>query len=297
VSNNKKQCGAKVDNDSPFVIIKSMRSLTKTSKAKVDVLLPYWGDFTLLKKAVESILAQTEKKWRLLIVDDCYPSDEATKYFSNFPDKRVVYHRHKKNIGLVRNYNYALGQATSDYCVVMGCDDIMLPTYLETALAKIGDADYYQPGVDVIDETDRIYLPIADRMKRFLRPKKEGIYGGEGIATSLCHGNWTYFPSLLWKTSTLKRYGFDQDHPNTQDVITQFNIICDGGLLYVDKAKTFQYRRSDTSFSSKAKGGTRFHEENEIYNDLAKRFREIGWNKAARAAYLHITVRLHQFLS
>jgi len=265
--------------------------------AKVDVLLPYWGDFKLLKKAVESVLAQTEQDFRLLIIDDCYPSDEATKYFTDFPDKRVIYHRHKKNLGLVRNYNYAINQVRADYCVLMGCDDIMLPTYLASALAKIGKADYYQPGVNVIDETGKIYLPAVDRMKKLLRPRKEGIHSGESIAVSLSHGNWSYFPSLLWRSATLKKYGFNQDQPNTQDLVTQLDIICGGGSLFIDNTVTFLYRRSASSFSSKAKGGTRFHEENEVYNTLAKRFREMGWNRAARAARMHITVRLHQILS
>ncbi|HET9721998.1 MAG TPA: glycosyltransferase family 2 protein, partial [Candidatus Saccharimonadales bacterium] len=119
--------------------------------AKVDVLLPYWGEFKLLKKSVESVLAQTEQNWRLLIVDDCYPSDKAKKYFSNFPDKRISYHRHRHNLGLVKNFNYVLGQSTAEYCLILG-DDILLPTYLETALAKIDEADYYQPGVKIIDD-------------------------------------------------------------------------------------------------------------------------------------------------
>jgi glycosyltransferase involved in cell wall biosynthesis len=77
------------------------------SKAKVDILIPYWGEFALLKKAVDSVIAQTEQSWQLLIVDDCFPSDEAKKFYSKFGDKRVTYHRNKKNLGLVGNYNYA----------------------------------------------------------------------------------------------------------------------------------------------------------------------------------------------
>jgi len=267
------------------------------SKVKVDILLPYWGDFELLKKAVDSILDQTEQNWRLLIVDDCYPSDEARKEYSNFSDNRVTYHRHKENFGLVRNYNFALSKAKADHCVIMGCDDIMMPTYLESALAKIGSADYYQPNVHVIDDKDKIYLPKVDRIKRLLRPKKEGIYTGEEVITSLCHGNWTYFPSILWKTSTLKKHKFDTKQPNTQDLITQFDILCDGGSLYIDNEKTFKYRRSASSFSSKAKGGTRFQEEKEMYDEFAKRFSKKGWNKASRAAKMHVTVRIHQILS
>ena len=267
-----------------------------SNKPSVDVLLPYWGDFELLKKAVNSVLAQSVQDWRLLIVDDCYPSDEAKNYYSKFPDKRVAYVRHKKNMGLVKNFNYVLDQATADYCVVFGCDDIMLPDYLETALTRIGKVDYYQPGVEVIDAEDNVYLPTADRIKQFLRPKKIGVHSGERIVASLCHGNWLYFPSILWRTKTLKKYRFNDDQHNTQDVITEINIIKDGGSMFLDDAVTFQYRRSAASFSSKAKGGTRFSEETETYMRFAEEFREMGWNQASRAARLHLTSRLHKLL-
>ena len=264
---------------------------------KVDVLLPYWGDFGLLKKSVDSVIAQSEQNWKLIIVDDCYPTDEAQNYYSDFPDKRISFQRHEQNLGLVKNFNYVLEQASADFCIIMGCDDIMLPNYLETALAKIGSADYYQPAVKIIDETDKVYLPKADRVKALLRPRKPGLYQGEKIATTLCHGNWLYFPSLFWKTATLKKYGFDNAQPNTQDVITELSIIRDGGSVYLDDAVTFQYRRSASSFSSKAKGGTRFAEENETYDRLSREFAAMGWKKAARAAKIHFTVRMHQLIS
>jgi glycosyltransferase involved in cell wall biosynthesis len=278
-------------------MICAMSGKARSQSAKVDVLIPYWGDFVLLKKAVDSVLAQTESDFRLLIVDDCYPSEEAKKYYTKHKDSRVAYHRHKKNLGLVKNYNYALGRTTADHCVIMGCDDVMLPNYLERALKVIGNADYYQPGVNIIDQNDRDYLPAADRIKKLLRPRREGVHSGESVATSLCHGNWLYFPSILWKTTTLKKYAFDQDHPNTQDLITALDIICDDGKIYVDNAVTFSYRRSATSFSSKAKSGTRFSEEKEMYKNFAARFRKMGWDRAARAARLHLTVRLHQILA
>ena len=265
--------------------------------AKVDVLLPYWGDFKLLKKAVDSVLAQTEQDWRLLIVDDCYPSDEAAKHFANFPDKRVTYYRHKKNLGLVKNFNYVLSQATADYCLIMGCDDIMLPSYLETALAKVGTADYYQPGVNIIDDAGKPYLPLTDRVKRLLRPRKAGLHSGEAIVTTLCHGNWLYFPSIFWKTATLKRYKFDERMPFTQDVIAEIDILKNGGSMFLDNTVTFLYRRSATSYSSKAKNTGRFSEESETYDRFAKEFAQMGWKRAALAARLHFTARLHKLIS
>ena len=267
--------------------------------AKVDILLPYWGNVELLKKAIESVLAQTEDDWRLLVFDDCYPSPEPAKYFESIKDKRVIYNRHPKNLGITKNFNFALGQAMADYCVMFGCDDIMLPNYIETALAKIGDADFYQPQVDVIDANGTVYLPLGDRIKKFLRPKKSGTHKGEGLAISLCRGNWLYFPSIMWRTETIKKYGFDDQYKIVEDVVLELDIIKDGGRLHLDNTTTFQYRRSSGSLSSveKSKDGIRFSEEKGVYNQFSKTFRRMGWRRASFAASARITSRVNQWIS
>lgn len=263
----------------------------------VDILLPYWGEFDLLKKAVDSVLAQTEQDWRLLIVDDKYPSLEASEHYDNHPDSRIKYTRHPKNLGLVKNFNYVLDQAVAPYCTIFGCDDIMLPDYLAQSLRSIEQADFYQPGVAIIDDNGAIYKPQADRIKALLRPRKTGVISGEKVVTALCHGNWLYFPSILWRTSTLQKYRFDESRPNTQDISTEISILRDGGSMYLDNQVTFHYRRSATSFSSKAKGGTRFKEEKATFDDFSKEFSAMGWKRASRAARIRITSRIHQALN
>lgn len=266
----------------------------------IDILLPYWGDFNLFKKTVESVIAQTNPNWRLLIFDDHYPSNQAEKYCTSINDPRIFYHRHKKNIGITNNFNYAVNAADATYCTIIGCDDKLLPSYVEKALQHIGDTDFYQPGVEVIDGNDNVYLPLGDRIKHFIQPRKGGIYTGESLATSLCHGNWLYFPSIVWKTSSLKRYKFDSKYKIVEDVVVEMELIRDGGRLYFDKENvTFQYRRFENSLSSreKSKDGVRFTEENDAYAHLADNFSSIKWNRAARAARFHITSRIHHLLS
>ncbi len=267
--------------------------------AKVDILLPFWGDVELLKKAVESVLAQTEQDWRLLVFDDCYPSEEPARYFQELNDARAIYHRHAKNIGISANFNFAIRAAKAKYSVMLGCDDMLLPNYLERALSRIQEADFYQPRVNVVDEHGRSYAPLGDKVKRVLQPKKSGTYEGERLAASLCHGNWLYFPSILWKTETIKRYGFEEKYKIAEDVILELDIIKDGGKLYFDKEMTFSYRRFSHSLSSieKVKGGVRFTEEDEVYAHFAQVFQKMGWKKAARAARWRITSRLHQVIS
>ena len=267
--------------------------------SKIDIMLPYWGYFRLLKKTIDSVLLQTSNNWTLTIVDDHYPSLEAYDYCQKLINKQIKYIRHEKNIGITNNFNYCITKAKSDYCMIPGCDDILLPNYIESALKNIGNSDFYQPGVQVIDANDNIYFPLGDKIKRLLQPKKSTILNGEKLAKSLCYGNWTYFPSITWKTSTLKKYRFDAKYKVVEDLVLELNMIKNGCKLYFDKTTTFQYRRFADSVSSKekSKDGVRFNEENEFYKSFATDFESIGWKKAARASRLHVTSRINQLLS
>jgi len=266
---------------------------------RIDILLPFWGDVELLKKAIESVLSQSRGDWRLLIFDDHYPSDEPAKYIASLKDNRIFYSRNENNLGITNNFNHALEAAEADYCVMFGCDDIMLPNYIETALKNIGNADFYQPRVDVINEHGKICLPLGDRIKKILQPKKSCVLSGEELATSLSHGNWLYFPSITWKTATIKKYGFDAKYKIVEDVVLEFEVIKNEGTLFFDTNTTFQYRRFSESLSSKekARGGIRFSEEDEVYDMYAGIFKAIGWKKAARAAKLRVMSRLHKIIT
>lgn len=268
-------------------------------KPRVNILLPYWGDFELLRQTIDSVLRQTSNEWNLLIFDDCYPTNDARDYCASLKDTRISYVRHEENIGITRNFNFALEAATAEYCVMIGCDDVMLPNYIDTALSSIRGADFYQPGVEIIDGNSKPYLPLVDRVKRMIQPRKAGLKQGEKLASSLCIGNWLYFPSIMWKTDTIKKYRFDATYTIAEDLALELAIIKDGGTLQFDKSVLFQYRRFAESLSSreKNKGGVRFGEEASVYNHFADEFTEIGWHKAARSARIRITSRIHELIS
>ena len=267
--------------------------------SSIDIFIPYWGDFSLLKQTVDSVFAQTSDAWHMTILDDHYTSTEAYEYYQKHPDPRLTYIRHEQNIGVTKNFNYAIQAATAPYLMVVGCDDRLLPNYVDTALQNLGEADFYQPSVEVIDAGGNVYLPLGDRVKRQLMPKKSGIYSGEKLATSLCHGNWLYFPSITWKTATVQQYSFNETYKIVEDLDLELCMIIDGAKLSFDTTPTFQYRRFAESLSSKEKGknGVRFTEENAAYTHFATEFAKIGWKKAERAAKLHITSRINKLIS
>lgn len=282
-----------------------MKSLNNIEDPVIDVLFPYYGDIELMKKAVLSILSQSYENWILKVFDDGYPSDEPESFFIELIEKecqtrtisRIIYEKNEQNLGANGNYRKALDNVTSDYYVMMGADDIMHPDFLATFIStlKIGKTfDMYHPMVDIIDENDQSYFPMADRVKRWVMPKESGLYKGEKVAESYIKG-WHYFPAVIWKTESAKAVGFNPDYDTIQDVCQGLDILQRGGTIYLDKEhETFSYRRHSHSDSSdKAITGQRFIQEKMFYVEKEREFRKMGWGKAARVAKHHTLSRLN----
>jgi glycosyltransferase involved in cell wall biosynthesis len=267
----------------------------------VDVLLPYYGDVSMMKQAVESILRQTNPDWTLTVIDDGYPDESIPGYFGALAaqDPRIRYVRNEKNLGANGNYRKALSFVRNDLVVVMGADDVMLTNYLETVVAaheQFPAAQIIQPGVEVIDEHNQPSMGLIDRMKRVYAPRVRGrrLLSGESLAVSLMRGNWLYFPSICWKSESMVATNFREGLNVVQDLALALDLIKAGGALVVDNTVCFQYRRHRDSDSSwRALEGTRFIEERKFFQEMAVEFTAIGWRRAAGAARLHLSSRLN----
>jgi GT2 family glycosyltransferase len=265
----------------------------------IEIVMPFFGRFDHLRVAVDSILMQDDPHWTLTIIDDQYPDAEPGEWARAIDDERVRYVRNAVNLGVAGSFREAASMASADYVVIMGCDDAMLPGYIgrmRELTRRFPDAAILQPGVEVIDENGNPSHPLGDRVKALsrIRGPKPALYGGEQLARSLLHGNWTYFPSICWKVEYLKRHEFRLDLDVVLDLALQLEIILDGGSMLVDDEVTFAYRRHSASVSSwTANDGTRFAQENMLFTEITHRMRDLGWPSAARAAQLHLTSRLN----
>ncbi|AJT41418.1 glycosyltransferase family 2 protein [Psychromicrobium lacuslunae] len=269
----------------------------------IDVMLPYYGDVAMMKLAVDSILTQEDRDFRLTIVDDGYPDDSLPAYFAGLTesDDRVRYLRNEQNLGANGNYRKCLGLLEHEYAVIMGADDVMLPNYIATIRRafKNAEVDIVQPGVEVIDENGVVYNPLGDKVKAYLRNRTVGVsadavVSGEPIAKSLITGDWLYFPSVAWRSEALKKHSFREQYDVVQDLALAMDIIMDGGKMMVADTVCFQYRRHRESDSSvRALDGRRFAEERAFFDECVRDFRKLGWNDAAGAAKAHLSSRLH----
>ncbi len=277
--------------------------MTADDRDPIDIIVPFWGDPALLFATVESVLAQSDPRWRLTVIDDCYPDDSVPAYFDDLDDTRVIYHRNPVNLGITENYREAIRRASSAHIVILGCDDLLHPNYLEVVRATVHvvpDADVVQPGVEVINERGEAVRPLVDRVKTGLlaprTPKTGGIavLRGEAMATSLIRGDWLYWPSLAFRTETLRRVDFRDGLPIIQDLALLMDIAFEGGVLAYNPTLAFSYRRHGASASQKTLlDGRRFRDERDYYRMARGIARAKRWTRTARTARLRLMSRLH----
>ena len=265
----------------------------------IDIALPFYGDVDFMKQTVNSILNQTDGDWRLVFVDDGYPDDSLPNWFSDLNDSRISYLRNENNLGANGNFQKCLGLLKSEFCIVMGADDVLEPNFVAVVhqtIRNFPDVSMIHPRVSVIDESSNQISTRSDEVKSRIRAvhKSATLLSGEPLASSLMKGNWMYFPSITWRTKTIQEIGFRPGFKVCQDLGLAMDLIMQGGKMVLIEDEIFRYRRHTGSDSSvKAINGERFVDEKNFFTTMARDLKAIGWNRAARAAKLHSTSRLH----
>jgi glycosyltransferase involved in cell wall biosynthesis len=274
------------------------------STPSIDVMMPYYGDVPLMRAAVRSVLAQTDRDWHLTVVDDGREPG-VPEWFAELAEPRITYLRNEANLGISANFQKCLELAERDRLTIMGCDDLLLPNYVASVRALASahpGVGLVQPGVRVIDGNGEPASSLVDSIKRRRYAPKELLHGtgpvllqGEDLALSLLRGNWLYFPSLSWRTDAIQATtGFREDLRVVQDLAVILQLVEHGEQLVAGGDEAFAYRRHSASESSKAAtDGTRFDESRRFFTETARRMDEIGWHRAALVSRRHRSTRLH----
>jgi len=267
----------------------------------LEIFCPFWGDPALLFEAVESVREQNDPHWRLIVIDDCYPDESVAGRLAALDDDRILYVRNEINVGITENFRESVRRATTDHIAIMGCDDRLQPNYvglMRRMIRENPEADVIQPGVAVIDEHGAASSPLVDRVKHVvLAPRTDGrtvVLTAEEMATSLIRGDWLYWPSLVFRTETLRRVDFREGLAVIQDLALLMDIAFGGGSLAYTPEIAFSYRRHSSSASQTTLlDGRRFTDERGYYRMARDIALDRGWRRTARVARARLMSRLH----
>ncbi|MBP0013594.1 MAG: glycosyltransferase family 2 protein [Roseofilum sp. SBFL] len=108
-----------------------------SSHPKISVCIPTFNRVQLLTYAIESVLAQTEMDWELIVCDDG-SQDKTPQIMAGYQqqDDRISYIRHDQNIGKSNNMRSGFYAAKGDFFVKFDDDDRLGKDFL-AATSKI----------------------------------------------------------------------------------------------------------------------------------------------------------------
>lgn len=176
-------------------------------KEKVSIVLPTYNRAHILKRAVDSILAQTYPYFELLIIDDG-STDGTKELIESYQDDRIRYYYAGLNQGAAAARNFGIARAECDYIAFEDSDDMWYPAKLEKqmhALKQAGEAVgfvYHKISYDMGNG----YCAILPAETLPAEKKSGDIYA------QLFYDNLVPCPAILAKRTCIEAAeGFDTD--------------------------------------------------------------------------------------
>lgn len=194
--------------------------------AVITTVIPTYRRPRLLRRAIQSVLAQTYSHVRVCVYDNASGDDtEAVVREMMRRDSRVKYHRHPRNLGPYGNFNYGMQRVETPYFSLLSDDDLLLPDFYRQALECFDghpQAMFVSKPTIVMDlEGNVISPPVPVKQMRYYSAGE----GFEGMVRVSIPNTWT---GMLFRRQVKDRIGL---------VDLAAGPFADGGYVWLAAAR------------------------------------------------------------
>ncbi|MFM2071330.1 MAG: hypothetical protein RLZZ623_1593, partial [Actinomycetota bacterium] len=262
------------------------------------VVVPYYSNPTYLRLALQSVLEQSDPQWWCTVVDDSPEGQGVADLVDEMSDTRFSYERNPTNLGVAGNFNRCFEIAIergAELCVILHADDLLEPNYVATmteAHRRQPHAVCVAPKVTVIDAVGLSYLPLPDRVKAWLWPRRIDRLEGEHGLRLLLRGQFFYCPAVSYRMALVPRPAWDQRWNQVMDLMLYGRVLLAGGSIALEPSSVYRYRRhaaSETQVNTATLART--VEELAALRELTQYASGLQWRRAKRAGKLRVTHR------
>ncbi|GIM30243.1 glycosyl transferase [Clostridium polyendosporum] len=167
-----------------------------------------------IKKTIDSILIQTFSNFEFIIILDKPDNKELEDFILSYKDKRIIFVKNEKNLGLVKSLNKGISLAKGKYIARIDADDIAASNRLKEQY------DFLENNIDIVLVGSNAYR-IGEN-DEFLYYKKYLMEEDFFISKALNYRNIFFHPSLMYRTDIIKSIGCYRDIPLAED----YDLIC-----------------------------------------------------------------------
>lgn len=206
-------------------------------KPLVSVCIPTFNYGRFIPEAIRSVLSQSHSDFELIVVDNA-STDATVELMEAFvrSDPRIRFYRNPENVGIVKNFNRALGYAAGEYVKILCADDLLAPTALERSLSAIRN----NSAVSLVT-TGRLLVDIRLRPVGYASycTEEGSIDGGRVIDRCLFATNYVGEPSAVLFRRKQAAPGFDESYPHLLDMAMWFHLLEQGRLACIPEPLTY----------------------------------------------------------
>lgn len=170
------------------------------SAPRVSIIMPTYNGSKWIKRAIDSIKAQSYKDWELLVVDDG-SIDNTGLIVESFvkDDDRIRYIKNDQNMGIQKTLNRGLGEALGIYIARLDDDDIWCDTEKLAKQVEFLDKspDYILVGTGVVMMSES-----GSELFRYLLPEKD-----EDIKNRILGKNCFVHSSVVFRKDLILQVG------------------------------------------------------------------------------------------
>ena len=192
----------------------------------VSIVIPLYNKAEHIRRALDSVFAQTRQDFELIVVDDG-STDDGSEKVRRYADPRIRLIS-QENAGVSAARNRGIAEAKAEWIALLDADDQWLPTYLDRALTFAGQ--HPEAGVVVTNflqkTSGKIYTPphIA----------REGVLE-DFFDTALRLGHCPAFASatIARRQAYLEIGGFPVGVAHGEDVDTWNRLACRNRIGFI----------------------------------------------------------------
>lgn len=170
-------------------------------KTKFSIILPVLNGGEYFKQCVQSILAQSNADFELVVLDNC-STDGTGEWLARVKDERIRLFQSTRVLSIEDNWKRILGIPKAEYMTVIGHDDLFDHNYLEVMdelIKKHPDASLYHAHFRLIDTDGRVIR------SSFPIPERENA--DEFLAARLTHIRDSYGTGYMMRSCAYDRLG------------------------------------------------------------------------------------------
>lgn len=209
----------------------------------ISVIIPLYNKESVIKKTIDSILAQSYHDYEIIVVDDG-SSDNSVEIVRGYKDSRVLLYS-KKNGGPSSARNYGVQKSNGQWVLFLDADDTLFPDALE----KMISATHINEKIDVV--SCNFNIVCGDKVKLQTLKPFSGIVPKNKKIKWLFFGNCYPRPgaALLRRDLVLSNL-FPEDLRRYEDDSAMIQWIKNAREVYMLSDVVLNYYR-DTAAASK----------------------------------------------